>query len=142
IYAYKQLPLCVRILYGWAVEVVRHAKKPKVFKVLAKRWIVERTFAWLGRCRRLSKDYERSSRVSETWISLAMIGLMLRRLRPASSTPHQSSRPGGRPDDGGLAEPTWDCDPVHDGGGPGATPTPPPPRRPPPGAPFPPRRAD
>ena len=59
------------------------SKKPKVFKVLPKRWIVERTFAWLGRCRRLSKDYERSSRVSETWVYLAMIGLMLRRLRPA-----------------------------------------------------------
>ena len=83
IYAYKQLPLCVLILYGWAMEIVKHAKKPKVFKVLPKRWVVERTFAWLGRCRRLSKDYERSSRVSETWIQLAMIGLMVRRLRPA-----------------------------------------------------------
>ena len=83
IYACKQLPLCVLILYGWAVEIVKHAKKPKVFRVLRKRWIVERTFAWLGRNRRLSKDYERSSRVSETWIHLAMIRLMVRRLRPA-----------------------------------------------------------
>jgi putative transposase len=65
----------VLILYGWAVEIVKHAKKPKVFKVLPKRWIVERTFSWLGRCRRLSKDYGRSSRVSENWIQLAMIGL-------------------------------------------------------------------
>ena len=83
IYAYKQLPLCVGIIYGWAVEIVRHAKKPKVFKVLPMRWVVERTFAWLGRNRRLSKDYERSSRVSESWIYLAMIRLMVRRLRPA-----------------------------------------------------------
>ena len=83
IYAYKHLPLCVLIIYGWAVEIVKHAKKPKVFKVLPKRWIVERTFAWLGRNRRLSKDYERSSRVSETWVYLAMTGLMLRRLRRA-----------------------------------------------------------
>jgi transposase len=65
------------------VEIVRHAKKPKVFKVLPMRWVVGRTFAWLGRNRRLSKDYERSSRVSESWIYLAMIRLMVRRLRPA-----------------------------------------------------------
>ena len=60
-------------------------KKPgaKTFEVIPFRWRVERTFAWLGRCRRLSKDYERSSRVSETWVYLAMTGLMLRRLRPA-----------------------------------------------------------
>jgi transposase len=50
--------------------------------VLAKRWIVERTFAWLSRCRRLSKDYERSLLVSEAWVQIAMIQHMLRRLRP------------------------------------------------------------
>jgi len=77
------LPLCVWIIYRWAVEIVKRPVGQRRFKVLPKRWIVERTFAWLGRCRRPSKDYERSSRVSETWISLAMIGLMLRRLRPA-----------------------------------------------------------
>jgi putative transposase len=53
IYAYKQLPQCVAIIYGWAVEIVKHVKKPKVSKVLPKRWVVERTFAWLGRNRRL-----------------------------------------------------------------------------------------
>ena len=47
---------------------------------LPRRWVVERTFAWLGRCRRLSKDYEQNTRSSETWIQLAMIGLMVRRL--------------------------------------------------------------
>lgn len=83
IYAYKQFPLCVWIIYRWVVEVVTRPKGERCFKVLPKRWIVERTFAWLGRWRRLSKDYERSPRVSETWIHLAMTGLMLRRLRPA-----------------------------------------------------------
>ena len=55
----------------------------KGFVILPKRWIVERTFGWLGRCRRLSKDYEALPETSETWIYVAMIHLMLRRLKPA-----------------------------------------------------------
>jgi putative transposase len=50
------------------------------FKVLKRRWVVERTFAWFGRCRRLSKDYEGKSDSSEAWVKLAMIHLMTRRL--------------------------------------------------------------
>lgn len=53
------------------------------FVVLAKRWIVERTFAWLGRYRRLSKDYEADPQSSENWIRSAMIHVMVRRLAPA-----------------------------------------------------------
>jgi putative transposase len=73
---------------GWILElVVRPVDEPeeekKRFKVLKWRWIVERTFAWLGRYRRLSKDYERMEESSESWIYLAMIHLMLRRLDPA-----------------------------------------------------------
>jgi putative transposase len=73
---------------GWILElVVRPADEPeeekKKFKVLKWRWIVERTLAWLGRYRRLSKDYEGSEESSESWIYLAMIHLMLRRLYPA-----------------------------------------------------------
>jgi putative transposase len=50
------------------------------FVVLPKRWIVERTFAWLGRCRRNSKDYERTTESSTAMIQITMINLMSRRL--------------------------------------------------------------
>jgi len=50
--------------------------------LLKRRWIVERTFAWLGRSRRLSKDYENNPRVSEAFLQLSMIKLMLNRLKP------------------------------------------------------------
>jgi len=65
------------------LEIVKRPPRSKGFVVVAKRWIVERTFAWLSRCRRLSKDYERSSDVSETWIYVSMIQRRLRRLKPA-----------------------------------------------------------
>jgi putative transposase len=67
---------------GMKLEIVERPKDQKGFSVLPKRWVVERTFAWLGRCRRLSKDYEGLTESSEVWIHLAMAGLMLRRLRP------------------------------------------------------------
>ncbi len=67
---------------GWALEVVAKPPGQKGFAVLPKRWIVERTFAWLGRCRRLSKDYEGLPETSEAWVHVAMIHLMLKRLAP------------------------------------------------------------
>ncbi len=55
-------------------------ERPAGFQVLPRRWVVERTFAWLGRYRRLSKDYEVLTATEEAWISLAMTRLMLVRL--------------------------------------------------------------
>lgn len=66
----------------WKLEIVSRAKGEKGFTVLPKRWIVERTFAWIGRNRRMSKDYERLPETSEAWIYLSMVRLMTRRLRP------------------------------------------------------------
>jgi putative transposase len=66
----------------WKLEIVSRAKGEKGFTVLPKRWIVERTFAWTGRNRRMSKDYERLPETSEAWIYLSMVRLMARRLRP------------------------------------------------------------
>jgi putative transposase len=67
----------------WELEVIRRPEGTKGWVLLPKRWTVERTFAWLDRCRRLSKDRERSVRPSESFIKLAMIQLMLHRLEPA-----------------------------------------------------------
>ena len=65
---------------GWRLEIVRKDPAQRGFQVLPKRWIVERTFAWLGRWRRLSKDYEATVASSRAFLQVAMIALMLRRL--------------------------------------------------------------
>ena len=62
------------------LEIVKRPEGTKGFLLLPKRWIVERTFAWLGRYRRLSKDYEYLTQTSEAMIRVAMIHLMVRRL--------------------------------------------------------------
>ncbi|MGO8048566.1 transposase, partial [Rhizobium johnstonii] len=54
--------------------------KAKGFEVLPRRWVVERTFAWLGRCRRLAKDWEKSVASAEVWITIAHIRVLTRRL--------------------------------------------------------------
>ena len=69
---------------GWQIEVVERDKEAKGFEVLPKRWIVERTFGWLRRDRRLAKDYERKVQTSETLIEVATIRLLLRRLARSS----------------------------------------------------------
>jgi putative transposase len=66
----------------WDLTIVRRPKDAEGWVKLPIRWTVERTFAWLGRCRRLSKDREKSVLSSESFIKLAMIQLMLHRLRP------------------------------------------------------------
>ena len=70
----------VREEAGCEIEIARRPKGERGFKLLAKRWMVERTFAWQGRYRRMSKDCERLAETSEAWIRLAMICLMLRRM--------------------------------------------------------------
>lgn len=64
----------------WDLEVVERTSGVSDFSVLPKRWIVERTFGWLSRNRRMSKDYERKVQTSETLIELAASRLVLRRL--------------------------------------------------------------
>ena len=64
----------------WVLEIVKRSGDVNGFAVLPHRWVVERTFGWLGRYRRLSKDYEELTDTSESMIYLAMINLMTRRL--------------------------------------------------------------
>ena len=82
-YARDYLPTWAVVTCNLVVDIVRRAARAVGFVVLHRRWVVERTFAWLVRNRRLARDDERSPRVSETWIHLAMIKVMLRRLQPA-----------------------------------------------------------
>ena len=69
--------------FGWVLDIVERPADQIGFQVLPKRWIVERTFAWLNRHRRLSKDYERLPETSEAFIYVAMIRLMLKQFAPA-----------------------------------------------------------
>ena len=75
-------------LVTWVAAHFRFILQPvlctceQAFVVLPRRWVVERTFAWLGYNRRLSRDYERLTQTSEAMIYLAMTRLMLRRLKP------------------------------------------------------------
>lgn len=65
----------------WMLEIVKRSAAVKGFQVLPRRWVVERTFAWLNKQRRLSKDHERECQTSEAWIYLAMTNVMLKRIR-------------------------------------------------------------
>jgi putative transposase len=70
----------VKQTLGWTLEIVEKLGDQVGFQVVPKRWIVERTFAWLNRQRCLSKDYERLPATSEAFIYVAMIRLMVKRL--------------------------------------------------------------
>jgi transposase len=69
-----------RILPRLTVEIVKRSDQAKGFAVLPKRWIVERSLAWFGRCRRLAKDWECLNRKALAFLRLASIRLMLRKL--------------------------------------------------------------
>ena len=69
----KILPLLV-------TEIVKRSDQAKGFEILPRRWVVERTFAWLGRCRRLAKDFENLTRNALAFTHLASIRLMVRKL--------------------------------------------------------------
>jgi putative transposase len=93
-WAYRGLKEWLKDNIGWKLEVVKHwwtggdwllanrylPPRPKGFYVLPRRWVVERTFGWLGRNRRLSKDYEYLPENEEAFVYLGMVKLMLGRL--------------------------------------------------------------
>ena len=69
-----------KVLPHLAIEIVKRSDQAQGFEVIPKRWVVERTLAWLNRCRRLAKDFENLTRNAVAFIRLASIRLMLRKL--------------------------------------------------------------
>lgn len=67
----------------WTIEIVTRSQSVGTFKAEPRRWVIERTFAWLGRCRRLAKDFEKTIASAEAWITLASIRVLSRRLARA-----------------------------------------------------------
>jgi putative transposase len=85
----------LRDLNPLRLEIIKRKKGINGFQLLPHRWKVERTFAWLGRHRRMSKDYEKLSQTGEALIHVIMIGLMLR--RRAAAAPDASGHPASEP---------------------------------------------
>jgi transposase len=79
-YAGDKLKGALEGLDTWTVEIVKRSDPAKCFVLLPRRWVVERTFAWLNRNRRLAKDVEATVESSVTWLYIASVKLMSRRL--------------------------------------------------------------
>jgi len=79
-YAGPKLKDAMSCFGDWTIEIIKRSDSAKAFEVLPRRWVVERTFAWLGRSRRLAKDWEKSIASAEAWILVAHIRLLTRRL--------------------------------------------------------------
>ena len=79
-YAGPKLREALKSIGRWTVQIVKRSDTVEGFEVLPRRWVVERTLAWLGRCRRLSKDWEKSIASAEAWILIAHIRRVTRHL--------------------------------------------------------------
>lgn len=79
-YAGPKLRDALKPLGAWTVEIVKRSDSAEGFEVLPRRWVVERTFAWLGRCRRLAKDWEKTIASAVAWIEISHIRLTTRRI--------------------------------------------------------------
>jgi putative transposase len=79
--AYRGPKLLAAISHAgeWTIEIITRIERIGVFKPEPRRWVIERTFAWLGRCRRLTRDFERTIASSYAWIILAAVRLLVRR---------------------------------------------------------------
>lgn len=84
VYRGKQLLTALSDCGPWTIEIVQRAPGVKGFQLLPRRWVVERTFAWFGRCRRLAKDFEGSTSTEAAWLLVAHLRLLTRRLANAS----------------------------------------------------------
>jgi transposase len=80
VYRGDQLVQALSHCGSWRIEIVERPQGVKGFQLLPRRWVVERTFAWLGRCRRLAKDFEGQSSTEVAWLLVAHLRLLTRRL--------------------------------------------------------------
>jgi transposase len=78
-YAGDKLTQAIKDHGDWTIEIIKRSDTAKGFVLLPRRWVVERTFAWLGRCRRLAKDWETSIASSTAWAHIASIRMLTRR---------------------------------------------------------------
>ncbi|MEC5414136.1 IS5 family transposase [Aurantimonas sp. C2-4-R8] len=79
-YAGPKLRHALQKVGKFTLEIIKRSDSAKGFEVLPRRWVVERTFAWLGRCRRLAKDFERTIASAQAWVFIANIRMLTRRL--------------------------------------------------------------
>ncbi|MFD2054944.1 IS5 family transposase [Mesorhizobium calcicola] len=82
-YAGPKLRGVLQKIGKFTMEIIKRSDSAKGFEILPRRWVVERTFAWLGRCRRLAKDFERSIESAQAWVLIANIRMLTRRLARA-----------------------------------------------------------
>lgn len=79
-YAGPKLQGALAGIGDWTIEIVKRSDTAEGFDVLPRRWVVERTFAWLGRCRRLAKDWEKTIASAEAWAMIAHLRIVIRRI--------------------------------------------------------------
>jgi putative transposase len=79
-YAGPKLKGALQKVATFTLEIIKRSDRAKGFQILPRRWVVERTFAWLGRCRRLAKDFERTIASAQAWVFIANIRMLTRRL--------------------------------------------------------------
>jgi transposase len=82
-YAGDKLRNALKVLGVWTIEIIKRSDAAKGFVLLPRRWVVERTIAWLNRNRRLAKDFEATTESAEAWLYVASVKLMSRRLAAA-----------------------------------------------------------
>jgi len=79
-YAGDKLHKALKRIGEWKIQIIKRSDTAQGFEVLSRRWVVERTFAWLGRCRRLAKDFEATIASAVAWALVARISTVTRRL--------------------------------------------------------------
>jgi putative transposase len=79
-YAGNKLKDALRRISKWTIDIIKRSDKAKGFEVLPRRWVVERTFAWLNQSRHLAKDFEQTIASAAAWLFLASIQMIIRRI--------------------------------------------------------------